>query len=183
MSDQYLFFCTNLGNENLLKEEVRVFLPELSLSYSRKGFITFKNKGIRYDFNTISQLEVAFATRAGICLGKSHPDNLKSELTKLCEHNDIELSRCVVHNFSINSDFHLDSHDLTQGQDDEFSPINKPVINLITLSSKEVWIGFHKVGKNTTNYPNSNSGILLPEKSPSRAYLKIAEAIKTFGSI
>ena len=77
MNDQFIYFCVNIGNENLLKEEIKIFYPELTLSYSRKGFLTFKNKGVKYDFNTISQLQITFATRSGICLGKAGPEELR----------------------------------------------------------------------------------------------------------
>ncbi len=180
MNEQFIFFCTNIGNENLLKEEVRVFYPELTLSYSRKGFITFKNKGVKYDVNTISQLEVAFATRAGICLGKARPEEILESLENACKQQNIDVNKCAIHSFNINTDFSLDDDDVFKREVNEYSPINKTVIDVITLSDKEVWFGIHKVAKTTTRYPNSNPQIELPEESPSRGYLKIAEVIELF---
>ena len=180
MSDQFLFFCTNIGNENFLKEEIRVFYPELRLSYSRKGFITFKNKGIHYDIETISQFKVTFATRMGICLGKAHPEALLESLAKSLEELEINLEKCLIHNFSINTDFCLDAEDIFKRDVNGYGPINKTVLDIMALGEKEIWYGVHKVGKNTTHYPNSNPGIELPEQSPSRAYLKIAEVVKLF---
>jgi len=180
MNDQFIFFCTNIGNENFLKEEIRVFYPELSLSYSRKGFITFKNKGVKYDVNTISQLEVAFATRAGICLGKSKPEVLIESLESSCKEAGIELKKCAIHSFSVNTDFSIDNEEVFKREVNEYSPINKTVIDIITLGDKEVWFGVHKVAKTTTRYANANPEIIVPETSPSRGYLKIAEAVELF---
>ncbi len=180
MSEQFLFLCTNIGNENFLKEEIRVFYPELVLSYSRKGFITFKNKGVQYDINTISQLNPTFAIRAGICLGKSTPENILELLTESCEVLKLELSLCLIHSFSIDTDFSLNNQDIFNRDVNEYSPINKTVLDIISLGEKEIWFGIHKVGKDTTNYPNSNPQVELPGLSPSRAYLKIAEVNELF---
>lgn len=180
MTEQYIFFCTNVGNEKLLKEEIRVFYPELTLSYSRKGFVTFKNKGIQYRMNSIAQLDVAFATRAGICLGKAKPEGIVEAVKKSCEEIEINYDKCVIHSFSVNTDAVLEAGELFQREVNEHSPINKNVIDLITLGENEVWYGVHRVGKSTTHFPNANPEVELPESSPSRAYLKIAEAVKLF---
>jgi len=179
-NDQFLFFCTNIGNEKLLKEEIRVFYPKFTLSYSRKGFITFKNKGEPYTVNTIAKLKVAFATRAGICLTKSKPEDVKATLAKIYKDLDVDVKSAVVHSFSINTEFEL-KHQVAFGRStNEYSPINKIVINAIALGEKEVWFGVHKVGRSTSCYPNSNPAIEIPADSPSKAYLKIAEAIACF---
>jgi 23S rRNA (cytidine2498-2'-O)-methyltransferase len=183
MNDQFIFFCTNIGNEKLLKEELRVFYPELKLSYSRKGFLTFKNTKIHYDINTISQLEVAFATRVGICLGKAKPENLLDEVTKQCSIVDVDFNKCIIHSFSVNCDFNLDAEEAFNREINEYSPINKTVIDVITLSDKEVWFGIHKVARKTTSYPNSSVEISLPKESPSKSYLKIAQTIELFNII
>ncbi len=180
MTDQFLFFCTNIGNEKFLKEEIRIFYPDFSLSYSRKGFITYKNKGIKYDLNTIFQLELTFATRAGICLGKCKPESLFEDVSRHCDELKIDLSKCIIHNFSVNTDFELEAQDIFKKEINEYSPINKTIINLIALGENEIWYGVHKTGKLTTNFPNANPDIIMPIESPSRSYLKIAEAIKLF---
>jgi len=180
MNEQFLFFCTNIGNESFLKEEIRIFHPELTLSYSRKGFITFKNKGTPYDLEGLLQFKVTFATRMGICLGKSNPDLLLESVTKSLAEFGVEINKCTIHSFSLNTDFCLESEKIFEKKVNEYSPINKTVIDVIALSDKEVWYGIHKVGKQTSHFPNSNPGIEIPKESPSRAYLKIAEAFESF---
>ena len=180
MSNQFIFFCTNIGNENLLKEEIRVFYPELALSYSRKGFLTFKNKGVHYSKETISQLDVAFATRSGICFGKTTPKDFLLNFETSCKNEGIDPARCAIHSFSVYTNFSFATESILNRVVNEPAPINKPVINVITLSETEIWFGYYKVAKTTTRYPNANPMIKIPELSPSRAYLKIAEAIELF---
>ena len=179
MSEQFLFFCTNIGNEKLLKEEIRIFYPDFNFSYSRKGFITFKNKGIQYTPDTISQLQLTFATRSGICLGKSTPENILQHVTEVCETQGLSLANCILHNFSINTDYVYDA----EGSFDNVNAFDNSkdlVINLMALGDKEIWLGIHKVEKNIKCFPNNNPNIPLPESSPSKAYLKIAEAVELF---
>jgi 23S rRNA (cytidine2498-2'-O)-methyltransferase len=174
-TDQFIFFCTNIGNENLLKAEIKNFYTELTLSYSRKGFITFKNLGVKYDIDSISQLEVAFATRVGICLGKARPEDIFEVVKK-----ELDLSRYIIHNFSINTDYILYAEDIFNRAVNEYCLINKSVLNLISLGEKEVWFGLHKFAQNTTQWPNSNVQIDQPAQAPSNAYLKLAQIVSLF---
>lgn len=178
--DQYIFFCVSIGNENLLKEEVKEFYPELAISYSRKGFLTFKNKGVRFNTKTISELQVAFATRTGICLGKSHPENVKEVITESLMKEGLELNDCVIHSYSINTDFIYNASVELGTSVNEYSADGKLVLNLITLGEKEVWFGLHHVSKGITRYPNSIVEIKPPKYSPSLAYFKLAEVTELY---
>lgn len=179
-NEQYIFFCVNIGNENLLKEEIKVFYPEMTLSYSRKGFITFKNKGVRYNFLTIKELQVAFATRIGICLGKSHPENVKESVLRSFTKENLQLNDCVIHSYSINTDFKYHASDELGVNVNEYSADGKIVLNLIALGENEVWLGVHRVSKGITRYPNSKVEIIAPKYTPSFAYFKLAEVTKLY---
>ena len=178
--EQFIFFCVNIGNENLLKEEILTFYPELSLSYSRKGFLTFKNKGVKFDFETISQLQVTFATRCGICLGKGDPENLKNSISDIFIDLNTNLSDCLIHNYSINTDFLYDAKSSFDNSINEYSAEGKLVLNLITLGEKEIWFGLHRVAKGTTRYPNSFVEMKDIKNSPSIGSLKLAETSELF---
>jgi 23S rRNA C2498 (ribose-2'-O)-methylase RlmM len=178
--EQFLFFCTNIGNEKLLKEEVRVFYPEFIFSYSRKGFLTFKNKGIKYNKGTVSQLKLSFATRSGICLGKSTVDDLVDNIQEYIKDLDVKYNAYAIHSFSINTEFELDCLRALGRDKDGFSSMNQMVLNLMMLGENEVWIGLHKTDRNLSNYPNSNPDVLLLDDSPSVSFLKIAEALQNF---
>jgi 23S rRNA (cytidine2498-2'-O)-methyltransferase len=180
MKEQFLFFCVNIGNEKLLKEEISIFYPEFTLSYSRKGFITYKNKGILYTKNSISQLECTFATRSGICLGKTKPEEveifIKEEISKL----DLNAYDLIIHSFSINTDFKIETDQILNKDINQYSANNKNVIDIITLGETESWIGLHKVTQNTTRFPNAHIDIKVPKSVPSKAYLKLAQAIELY---
>jgi 23S rRNA (cytidine2498-2'-O)-methyltransferase len=180
MDDQFIFFCVNIGNENLLKEEIKEFYPELTLSYSRKGFLTFKNKGVRYDFNTISELFVTFSTRAGICLGKSNPEDFKITVNNKLEEAGLVLAECIIHNFSINTEYLFDAASEFSVSINEYSSDGKLVLNMISLGENEVWFGVHRVSKGITRYPNSQVETKLPKSSPSIAYRKMAETVELY---
>jgi 23S rRNA (cytidine2498-2'-O)-methyltransferase len=178
--EQFLFFCTNIGNEKLLKEEIRVFYPEFIFSYSRKGFLTFKNKGIRYSKDTVSQLKLSFATRSGICLGKSTVDDLVDNIQAYVKPFDVKCNAYAIHSFSINTEFELDCLRSLGREKDDFASMNQMVLNLMMLGENEVWIGLHKTDRNLSNYPNSNPDVLLLDDSPSVSFLKIAETLQNF---
>lgn len=180
MNDQFIFFCVNIGNENLLKDEIKNFYPELALSYSRKGFLTFKNKGVKYDFNTISQLNVTFATRGGICLGKSRPEELKVTINEKFDELNLVLTDCMIHNYGINTDYLYDSTSMSSVPINEYTADGKLVLNIISLSEKEAWFGLHRVSKGITRYPNARVDIKTPEVLISSGYLKLAETAELF---
>lgn len=180
MNDQFIFFCVNIGNENLLKEEIKTFYPELTLSYSRKGFLTFKNKGVKYDFNTISELFVAFTTRTGICLGKARPEDLMGTVKEKFEESNLVLGDCMIHNYSINTEYLFDAASEFDASVNEYSADGKLVLNLISLGEEEVWFGVHRVSRGITRFPNSEVEIEVPESAPSIGYRKLAETAELF---
>lgn len=165
-----------MGNENLLKEEIKVFYPELTPSYSRKGFLTFKNKGVKYDFDTITQLRVTFATRNGICLGKGKPEETKEKLKEW----DIDLDDCVVHSYSINSKYLYDAASELEVPINQYSADGKLVLNLIALGENELWFGVHRVSKGIVRYPNAQVEITTSQSTPSIGYLKLAQVTELF---
>lgn len=51
------------------------------------------------------------------------------------------------------------------------------VLNLVQVSDREIWIGVSRPGRDEFLGVGGESGIALPDKAPSRAYLKLEEAI------
>jgi 23S rRNA (cytidine2498-2'-O)-methyltransferase len=180
VNEQFIFFCVNIGNENLLKEEIKTFYPELTLSYSKKGFLTFKNKGVKYDFNTISQLIVTFATRTGLCLGKARPEDFRFSVKDKFEELGLVLNDCVIHNYSINTEYSFDAASEFDVAINEYSADGKLVLNIISLGENEVWFGVHRVSKGITRYPNSQVEIKALKSSPSIGYLKLAQTAELY---
>lgn len=173
---QFIFICTNPGNEKLLKEEVKIFYPELLFSFSKKGFVTFKNTGIAYDIDTISQLQLAFSTRAGIFYAKSTPDNIVRDI----EDTDLNLEESIIHSFNIGTDAHFDASEAFGREVNNYSAEGKTVIDLIVLGPNEIWFGAHSVANGCTRFPNSKVEIEVPNEAPSKGYLKLAEIVSLY---
>lgn len=180
MSTQFIFFCVNPGNEKLLKEEIKKFYPELTLSYSRKGFLTFKNLGILYDLKTLSQLNATFASRVGLCLGRTKASELLETVVKNAEGLSINLAKSIIHSFSINTDYVLKTSKILGQKVNEYSAEGKTVFDIMALSENEIWLGVHTVAKGITRFPNSKVEIKIPANTPSIAYLKLAQVVELF---
>jgi len=181
MNQQFIFFCVNIGNEKLLKTELACFYPELSLSYSRKGFLTFKNSGVQYSIETISQLQATFATRVGLSLGKCKQSELTEHIRELQKYH--ELDELNIHCFSVGCEFELSIDDI----DNEFDCVINDkgesgdiILNLITLSENEIWYGLHRQDKGITRYANSDPKIIAAIDAPSIGYLKLAQIFELY---
>jgi|GEM_PF-1068480 hypothetical protein len=180
MSSQFIFFCVNIGNEKLLKTELSVFYPELTLSYSRKGFLTYKNHGVEYDPSTISQLKAVFASRVGLNLGKASPEDLLQKIKSDCDELGMDFESCIIHSFSVGTDFVLDAESIFDREVNRYSANGKSVIDVVALGEKEIWYGVHTVDSGITRYPNSRVEIEVPLDSPSKGHLKLAEIIQLY---
>lgn len=177
---QFLFFCVNKGNEKLLKTELSIFYPELKLSYSRKGFLTYKNQGVQYDPSTISQLRPVFASRVGLSLGKASPKELKKKIKSSCDELGLDFGTCLIHSFSIGTDFELDAESIFEKEVNRYSANAKSVIDVVALGEREVWFGVHTVASGITRYPNSRVEVDIPLDAPSKGYLKLAEIAQLY---
>lgn len=178
MSEQFIFACTNIGNEALLKEEVRIYYPSFVLSYSRKGFITFKNTGLHYSLQRISQVRLAFATRAGICLGKSSPHSVVEMVISKIE--TLGLREKFIHVFGIQRELELDFPWPKNFRINVRAPLESDVFDIIIISKEELWIGIHRTNAGISTSRNSRLDLILPASAPSRVYLQIAEIIELY---
>ena len=64
--NQFLYFVCHEDNIDLLKEEIKLFHPYLNLSFSKGGFLTFKNIGKELSEQEIKSLRLCFAHDWGI---------------------------------------------------------------------------------------------------------------------
>lgn len=166
-SDQFLFFCTNEGNERFLKEEIRLFYPDLAISFSSKRFITYKNKGIRYKLQNISEIKVAFATRVGIFVEKVDSKNFEKKVEQIAES----------FNFS---DFDVHKFNPLKPCEKLYSGNSTSIIDAVYIKENEIWLGVHLCVPNISKYPNSDPLVELIDGAPSRSYLKIKELALNF---
>ena len=85
--NQFIYFVTVLGNQDLLKKELELFHPHLKLSFSKKNFLTFKNTGRPYTKEKLEQLSFCFALDWGLNEGGITNDLIDSKL-KICQFDD-----------------------------------------------------------------------------------------------
>lgn len=178
---QFLFFCVTIGNEKLLKKELSVFYPELKLSYSRKGFLTYKNTGVQYDLKSISELRPTFATRIGLSIGRARPEGILESVTNSLSEWNLNIEDCIVHSFSVGTDYELEAETKFKCPVNDYSANGKVVLDIVALSDSELWYGLHSVSPGITRFPNSLVDIDAPNELPSRSYFKLAEVIQLYG--
>lgn len=153
----FIYAIVNIGSEKLLKEEIAIKYPELSFAYSRPGYLTFKDKSEKIDIDT--DLELIFARTYGVSLGKISEEDIEKEISK----NSFDL----IHKFSV----------INNNIQGEIAKIGDIVLDVIEVKEGEFWLGLKKIKKISWKCPGANPYLKLPEQAPSRAYLKIAEAL------
>lgn len=153
---QFYFAVTNPDVEALLKEEVKFYYPELKLSYSRPGFLTFKaEKAIPFTPH--------FSRVAGLCLGKFKRSELNFKKAWVWKRDE---------------DFILPPELETLSQNSLFK-IGEKVTLIMMIGPDEFWVGEYEQLKTHLQTPGEVSSIQVKEV-PSRAYYKIAEAHEAF---
>lgn len=121
-TNQFYYFICNVGSEKFLKEEVKIFYPELRFAFSAPGFLTFKViSALPFDFAPV------FTQRFGEYVARGTKEEMEAKFEA--------------------------------GQE------------IIKVSETVYYLGQPRPRFNL-NYPEH----ILPENSPSRAYLKILEA-------
>jgi 23S rRNA C2498 (ribose-2'-O)-methylase RlmM len=153
---QFYFVLTNVEAESILKEEIRLRYPEVRLSYSRLGFITFKAEN-EIPFNPL------FCRVWGVCQGRFK----KSELI---------FDRAWV--YAVDEKLTL-PQDLKDLSDRTLFKKGESVTLIMMVSQDEYWVGSYHLLPHHFQVPGEVSSI-LEKDVPSRAYYKMAEAFEAF---
>lgn len=153
----YFFFAlTNVEAEALLKEEVRVRYPELKLSYSRPGFLTFKG-------DRVIPFKPLFSRVAGLSLGKFRESELNYPKAWVWSRNP-ELLVIPPH--------------LKELSDKTIFKIGETATLIMMIGNDEYWVGQYTLESHHFQTPGEVSSI-AEKQVPSRAYYKIAEAFES----
>ncbi|MES2441017.1 MAG: SAM-dependent methyltransferase [Verrucomicrobiota bacterium] len=166
METEFLFALTNPGTEKALKQEVETMGLGWRLSYQRRGFVTFKADG-PFSLDSLAA-EVACARRLCLSLGKSATrDDAVAKLGDVA----------VIH--------HAKFHDRKMQGVNAGEPLVRPksgelIGTVVELGEGEFWAGIHRHGPFLSPDPAGDSGIVMTERSPSRAWLKLEEATRFF---
>ncbi len=153
---QFFFVLTNVEAEPILKQEMRLRYPELRMSYSRPGFITFK-ADIDLTFDPL------FCRVSGLCHGKFKLSELGSERAWA---------------YPVHSKLVLPAELQALSQQSLFKK-GETVRLIVMAGADEFWVCSYTLRSHHFQTPGEVSSI-LERDVPSRAYYKIAEAYEAF---
>jgi len=150
----YFYCLPNPGFEARLKAEASVHAPDLHPSFSRPGFLTFKETKPR------STPRFTFSRVTGRFLAKG---NAVAKETAVV----VEGEGRTVHQFSP-----VD----VRGEGPE-APVGTEVLDVVALGPDEFWWGVRTVEAWGWGVPGGLPGFKLPDEAPSRAWLKLEEML------
>ena len=160
----FIYTIVNIGSEKLLKEEMMMKYPEFRPSYSRPGFITFKNIDETKLFRGDIELDLIFARKYGISLGKYNKEEIEERIDEL-------KYGMVVQRFSPDCSF-------AEGVE---AKLGEEILDVVVISENEYWLGMSKYRKFSWGVPGGNPLVVKPVEAPSRAYTKLEEAMRWCG--
>ena len=166
INSEFLFALTNSGSEKALKREAEIQSLGWRLSYQRRGFVTFKA-----DTNfTLDSLDVGLACARRLCLslGK-YPTR---EEAVMCLGNVAIIHHARFHDRKLQGVY--DGEPPARPREDEL------IGTVVELGEVEFWAGIHRHRPFLSPDSAGDSGIGMPSHSPSRAWLKLEEAVRFF---
>ena len=165
----FVFALTNAGSEKSLKEEVSASGAGWRPGYQRRGFVMFKAPSDAQPF-TLRSLEdpPALSRRLSLSMGKATTQENAAALVA---------GATVMHHLR-----------LTNGRVERIEPhpvappaAGELVASVVELGPEEFWAGQHRHAPLISPDPGGSGGITLPDGVPSRAWLKLEEAVRFFG--
>ena len=153
LANMFVYVLVNPGMEPWLKAEAAFRHPELKLSYSRPGLVTFKAPEGR------GEPHFWFSRVSGIFRVKTAPASLDTELNLWSEGRTVHRTLLA----------HQSSEGTIAQQGDQ-------VLDVLDLG-QELWLGTRTVKPFTWGHPGGLPGLALPAQAPSRAWLKATEQL------
>lgn len=169
------------GAEALLKAEVARALPALRPAFSRPGLVTFKSPSALTP-------EVAHALVFARELGASYGQLADDEIALLGRENDEKPPHLFVFARELGEESAAEAlrvdERLRKTATFASGPVkaNDLVIDVIVAPGEPISVGAHTHGPLHAGTPGGYSAVALPPEAPSRAYLKIEEAIRWSGA-
>jgi 23S rRNA (cytidine2498-2'-O)-methyltransferase len=164
IESEFVFALCNPGSEKALKLEVERMSLGWRPGYQRRGFVTFK-ADVPFFLDSLD-VEIACARRLCISLGKS--------ATKEEAEEKAGCAAVIQHARFFDRKM--------QGVSSSKPPSNGELVGtVVELGSGEFWSGLHRHAPFLSPDPGGDSGIVMAENSPSRAWLKLEEAVRFWG--
>lgn len=166
MESEFVFALTNPGAEKALKLEMESMGLGWRLSYQRRGFVTFKAD---HPFS-LGSLEVGLGCARRLCLSMGKASTRDEALALLGDAEVIQDARFLDRKMQ-----GVPGDGLTGKPE-----IGQLVGTVVELGPGEFWAGIHRHAKWLSPDPAGDSGMEMPVESPSRAWLKLEEAVSFF---
>lgn len=202
ISANFLFTVCQVGAEKALKEELARDYPDLKFAFSRPGFVTFKSKQpLPDDFELISVFARAYGLSLGIKITSpgmliAEAEKIQAQLGEPLRLHIFERDQFVPgeepkgYGPGLWENEPLGAAALAQSKSkgslllhSEISlKVGEPVLDVICVEEKEWWLGFHRHQAWHSSFAGGKPQIQLPPEAPSRAYLKVEEAIRWSGA-
>lgn len=197
IQSEFLFTVCQVGAEPTLKKEISKNHPNLRFAFSRPGYVTFKNTegDIALDF----ALNSVFARAYGISLGSCAESEI-SRVIDIAQTLRAQFPEKKIFLHSWERDLHPPGEEplgfspgLLLGEIDSqlrslpqakglFETSGEPqpgdlVVQVIAIDPGKFALGLHIHAAHHSLHPGGRAKITLPPQAPSRAYLKLVEAL------
>lgn len=174
-TSEFIFTLCNSGAEKALKLEVASMGLPWRFSYQKKGFVAFKADAAIGVFNEKSCNEqIAFARRICLSLGKETTALAAEKL--ICQTIG---AKPLIHRARY-FDHRMEGIQSIPGMVMELPEAGQWIGTIVELGPDEFFAGVHVHSHDVSSYPAGDSGIVMPQHSPSRAWLKLEEAVRFF---
>ncbi|MGZ3789150.1 MAG: SAM-dependent methyltransferase [Bacteriovorax sp.] len=157
----FFYFLCNPGSESFLKEEIRLIYPELRFAYSTEGFLTFKE--IRPLGKTLRPI---FCRHFGRFLMRGTLEEVRDRASSL--------KKPVF--------FYSKDGEIFEAPKIKFGESALEIIKVSANGKEQYYLGEFKSSLLTAPWPGGFSPHVLPDLSPSRAYLKVLDGIDYAGA-
>jgi 23S rRNA (cytidine2498-2'-O)-methyltransferase len=161
----FVFALCNPGSEKALKLEAESMNLGWRSGYQRRGFVTFKADA-PFTLDSLDA-EIACSRRLCLSLGKSATREKAEDLLGNTPASVIHHARYFERKM--------------RGVSGEPPEIGQMVGTIVELGPQEFWSGIHRHAPFLSPDPAGDSGLEMPADSPSRAWLKLEEAVRFFG--
>jgi len=189
MKEPKFYFATcQVGAEKAVKAEILAEHPSLKFAFSRPGFITFKEAAPGK--KPLILKKAIFARQWGEVVGQVKDQKLIRGLLEMIPEQafvhafdrDLHVPGDEPKGFVPHSHIHaiLNAFGIDLDMVTDRSTPGETVYDLIWIDESHVFLGRHVHGERECGFPGNVPAIPMPKDSPSRAYLKIEEAILRF---
>lgn len=169
VESDYLFALSNPGSEKAFKLEVEMAGLPWRPSYQRRGFVTLKaERPLSYN-----ALDVPLACARRLCLSLGKSATREEAIARIMAAGPARIQHAIYQDRKMQGVIDPDASGVRP-------EIGERIGTVVELAPAEFWSGLHRHAAFLSPDPAGDSGIAMPKDSPSRAWLKLEEAVRFF---